>query len=107
MILIQEDEQSSHISHLSPNSGFAKLATSIMAGAFLIAHLLQCLMSTESSLALLITKEDCLSPQMEKEALMSCPILDSSFSESHQPALGALSIRESRQFTKEHLACRE
>jgi hypothetical protein len=30
-----------------------------------------------------------------------------SFSESHPPALGTLSIRESRQFTKEHLACRE
>jgi hypothetical protein len=52
-------------------------------------------------------KRDCMSPQMEKEALASCPILDSSFSESHQPALGTLSIRESRQFTKEHLACRE
>jgi hypothetical protein len=46
-------------------------------------------------------------PQMENEALSSCPIFFSSFSESHQPALGALSIRESRQFTKEHLACRE
>ncbi len=56
MMLIQEDEQSSHISHLSQKSGFAKLATS-MSGAFLIVHLLQCLMSTESSIALLITKE--------------------------------------------------
>jgi hypothetical protein len=59
-MLIQEDEQSSHISHLSPKSGFAKLATSIMSGAFLIVHLLQCLMSRESSIALLITKEDCI-----------------------------------------------
>ncbi len=75
MILIQEDEQSSQISHLSPNSGFAKLATSIMAGAFLIVHLLQCLMSTESSLALLITKEDCLSPAIPcffYQAFSSC-----------------------------------
>jgi hypothetical protein len=46
-------------------------------------------------------------PQIENEALSSCPIFLSSFSESHQPALGALSIREPRQFTKEHLACRE
>jgi hypothetical protein len=53
------------------------------------------------------TKGENAIPQMEKEALTSCPILFSSFSESHQPALGALSIRESRQFTKEHLACGE
>jgi hypothetical protein len=53
------------------------------------------------------TKRENGIPQMEKEALTSCPILDSSFSESHQPALGALSIRESRQFTKEHLGRRE